>query len=127
MEISYLDTISLYDRLLNKAISIVRNSPYYAYPTNNEFLKIRLEGDNIVLSWPEVQSGYYNSCDIREQKAAFPAKLLLMSDEELLEWQTEEANKQKKKEQARQRNQKRLQKQRELAELKRLKAKYESK
>jgi hypothetical protein len=127
MEISYIEMIDLYDRLLNKAKSIVQNPPYSIYPQEIEFLKIRLEGDNIVLSWPEAQSGYYNSCDIREQKAMFPFKLLLMSDEELSEWQTEETDKQKKKEQARQRNQKKLQKQRELAELRRLKAKYESK
>lgn len=117
--------IEQYDALVERAKEIVKNSPKFVWIDNEAFCKLAVSEDEATLSWPESESGYYDSYTIENRSATFPAHLLTMPDEDFAAWtrlskkRKEEANKAAIEEHHRQREAQ------ERDVLAQLKAKYE--
>lgn len=77
--------ITNYDELIAKAIIIATGVPGFC-SVEEKFARLSIDGDAATLTWPEIASGYYNDTHIEAQTKAFPAKLLLLTTEQLTEW-----------------------------------------
>ncbi len=65
------DLVAAYDKLIARANDIAG-----CYVCEPHMARISFEGADAVISWPEAQGGYYDSCSIETQKTRFPARLL---------------------------------------------------
>lgn len=81
------------DQILKRAKRITESAPFWMSAADSEFAQVAIDGETAVLSWPEAQSGYYDSCSVEAQSVKFPTKLLLMSMDEIGVWQIEERKK----------------------------------
>jgi len=78
------------NQILDRAKIITVDAPFWMGAEREEFAKIVIDGDKATLSWPEVESGYYNSCSIEIQSVTFPSELLLMSIDEIKVWKKDQ-------------------------------------
>lgn len=123
---------SLYeaDQILQRACLLTEGAPFWMLCYDKTFAKVLVDGETATLSWPEVQSGYYDSCSIEEQSASFPSELLLMSIDEINAWKIEQRKKydadQKAKDEREAKDRAERQTALELQTLAALKAKYGS-
>jgi hypothetical protein len=91
--------LSEYSQILDRACQITMGPPFWMR-AEEEYARLVITGDVATLFWPEVESGYYNSCSIERQSAKFPAELLLMSQDELSAWKAEQKRLYEEKESA---------------------------
>jgi hypothetical protein len=90
--------IEQYDALVERAIEILETPPFNTYVTESEHARLKFHEFNhggkieyrAWLFWPEVRSGYYDSCDIENRSKQVPMDVLLMEPEEFDAWETEQ-------------------------------------
>ena len=116
--------VEAYDALIDRAIQIANGAPYNMFCSEEDYARLQFEGVNAVLTWPEAQSGYYNSVSIEKQRVKFPAALLALSPEDFAKWKAAEQAKAQASAMERRAAEHRLNEMRERAALVKLKAKY---
>lgn len=88
------EIVEAYDKLMERVNKLV-------YIPESDYARISFEDDNVVVTWPEVHSGYYDSTSIETQTDSFPVYLLEATDAEveyyLAELKRIEAEAEKKK------------------------------
>lgn len=72
------ELVEAYDKLIARASNVAG-----CYVCEAHMARISFEGETAIISWPEAESGYYNSCSIETQTAKFPAYLLDASESEV--------------------------------------------
>lgn len=77
---SVVETINAYFDLLQRAIFIVQEVPFYAFIDNDDSVALTLEGQEAVLSWSSYDSDYYGGGHLTRNETRFPADALLMSN-----------------------------------------------
>lgn len=82
-------TLEEADHILQCARLITEGAPFWMR-ADDTFASITIQGDVAELSWPEAESGYYNSCSIESQRVTFPAELLLMTVDQIGTWKIEQ-------------------------------------
>ncbi len=89
-----VETIKAYRGLVDQALKIVTDVPFYKNIDRPEWARLTIDGDNAELSW---FSGWE---DVWEDSTEFPAYLLFITDEEFQvikgKYEREEAEKQAK-------------------------------
>lgn len=81
--------IATYDALVDRALSIVREAPYWCFVGEPTYARLHIDGATATLVWPETDSSY-DGCTIESSQQPFDAKLLLLSDDELAKWKVEQ-------------------------------------
>lgn len=82
--------IETYDWLISRACEIAEGAPYWSSVYDEKYARISIDGETAKLIWPEAESDYGDSCTIGHNAVSFPARLLLMSDNELAAWKVEQ-------------------------------------
>jgi hypothetical protein len=118
------NTVAEYDALIERACDIAASAPFCMYCDKDEFARLSFEGDVAKLSWPEAQSGYYNSCSIETQSVKFPTELLYLPPDKFAAWKNAKAAQRAAKAAEDQRKMQALNEMRERAALADLKRKY---
>lgn len=72
-----------YDALVERAIEITNDIPFYASVDYNDRPRLSFDGDDAVLNWREYESDYYGGGSTIDESTRFPAYILFMSDDEL--------------------------------------------
>lgn len=85
-----LEVVSANDELIERAKLILDGAPYFTYIPEEQYVRLRINGGEAILVWPESHSGYYDSCSIEEQSKGFPVELLLMTRPEIEFWTAEQ-------------------------------------
>lgn len=117
--------IEEYGALVDRALDIVDQAPYWKHISEAEFARLEIAGEQAILRYPELESGYYDSGDtIESRDVSFPAYLLFLSEDVFKKWKAVERaaydEKERKADAARIVERER----KERAELAALKAKY---
>jgi len=120
----WLDALETHRSLVERAVVIVRDAPYFRYVPESEWATISIDGDRAVLSWPETDSSY-DSCSIERNYTEFPAELLSLNDRDLAAWKAEQQKIYDEKQNAIDAQGRFIAAQRERALFLALKAKYE--
>ena len=75
-----------------RALAVVNGQPYDEGidGVEAEFMKVRIEGDEAVVTWPTVDGDYYDGPGyLKSDEVRFPAHLLTMSDDEFAAYQAD--------------------------------------
>lgn len=86
------DIIAAYDALIERAHDIVgpHESGLYVYISEPGLSRIRIEGHQAILTYAELESGYYDSGDfLRAPEVKFPAEMLFWTEEQMDAWKAE--------------------------------------
>jgi hypothetical protein len=77
-----------YQDLLERALNVVDDVPFYARVDNEESARLDIDGDKAILSWTYYEADYYDSggydsggCS--NEQTSFPVDMLFISDDEL--------------------------------------------
>lgn len=120
--------IEEYNRLVECALKVVSDVPFYAGTDNERYATIAINGEEVVLAWVEYDSDYYGGGSMRECDTRFPSQVLFMTDEELKalrkKVKAEEAERQRKVRAAEQAVERDRAEARDRAEYARLSAKF---
>ena len=84
------DSVTQYEKYLQRALQVVSGAPYFKYVENQEFARLAVDGEDAVLSWLEIASGYEGYYETEKESATFPASLLLLPYAEFSAWQDKE-------------------------------------
>jgi hypothetical protein len=86
-------SIGNYERMLQRAIKILHGPPFNTCIAEPKFARLHLNilnpdgATTVMVTWPEVSGGYYDSYSIETQYKEIPIEPMTMSEEELAEWQ----------------------------------------
>ena len=78
--------------MITRALAVVNGRPYNECleGVEAEFMKVRIEGDEAVVTWPTVDGDYYDGPGyLKSDEVRFPAHLLTMSDDEFAAYQAD--------------------------------------
>lgn len=78
-----------YDELLQRALRVPGDAPYWSCLDNTEWARIVIDGDATTLYWPEATSDW-DVPKIEQQEISFPTSLLFLTDEEVAQWKKEQ-------------------------------------
>jgi hypothetical protein len=127
---SALNFIVEYQALLELALKVVSDVPFYVCVENEESARLDIDGDEAVLSWIYYESDYYGGGSCSNSQTSFPVDILLISDDELaamrVKVKVEEAEQEARLQAAQAAVARQRQEQRDRSEYARLCAKYGS-
>lgn len=77
--------------MVKRACYILEDAPYFkGGSVEEDWAYLVIEGDDAILRWPELESGYYGDYDMSSDSAKFPCSLLLLDDSDLKKWKDEQ-------------------------------------
>ena len=82
---------SEYAKLVNRALRVIADAPYFKFVGDPETAHLSILGDNASLVWFCATGGYYDDGALIEEDETveFPSTLLYISESELAEWKDE--------------------------------------
>jgi hypothetical protein len=119
-----VDLVAAYDALIEKAVKILRGSPFHKYIYNQDFARLEIDGDTAILR--HCHDGMeYGDPVLDKESESFPAEMLQWEDADIAEFQKREAAKEEARRQEASKRAAQAQERKERALLDALRAKYE--